>query len=691
MSEIKFLKPFTRFCMTIGNLPSSYLVSMTYEEQLLWLCDYLEKTVIPTINNNSEVTKEIQELFNQLKYYVEHYFDNLDVQEEINNKLDEMAQDGTLTNILSNYANIQRIYNTTIDMISDSSNLSIGQKIKTLGYYEKNDGGGAEFLISDTSSNLFFQISFENKFATLLSDKILYLNQMGAKNDASEDCSLLFNKACEILNENWLNKKPLTTLCIGGYYLINETINIPPSIRLINNAYTELISNVHNSSVFHIHYLDNRRPDSKKESRQYTFGEILNFSKDCIFKTNLNKNTDNITALEIGERINLGNEYTIAFTKLKNFAAYSFTNGVLFNNSNLYGITLENLNLLENKNGITFSTENVGYQNSGERICIKDSLIGNGENGLTFNNTIWDIQILNCSIDFTTYPFNINQQKNCDVYMSNSHVENFIKLIKNGPKENMYRFINSIIQDTNDNSKTWFENVESNVFFENCSLKISGKKYQTFTPNSIIDLSKNINFNNCNIFNDGYNVIKAYKNSNFITNFDNIDDGVYDISNSLDGKFIKNYFYGASPSVQIVTDNFLYDGHKSLVITRTLGASTTDNVVSHIYTSEIPISGLKGILYTTLCLYNYQGNYSQLRAIFLDENKKEISSINKLQNFASNNPANEWVINPRPCMFIIPQNARYVKFNIMVPDWNNHIAQEPGTLYKIGLLYANVN
>lgn len=103
MSEIKFLKPFTRFCMTIGNLPSSYLVSMTYEEQLLWLCDYLEKTVIPTINNNSEVTKEIQELFNQLKNYVEHYFDNLDVQEEINNKLDEMVESGELQQIITFY------------------------------------------------------------------------------------------------------------------------------------------------------------------------------------------------------------------------------------------------------------------------------------------------------------------------------------------------------------------------------------------------------------------------------------------------------------------------------------------------------------------------------------------------------------------------------------------------------------
>ena len=40
--------------------------------------------------------------FIELKDYVEDYFENLDVQEEINNKLDEMAEDGTLTDILNN-------------------------------------------------------------------------------------------------------------------------------------------------------------------------------------------------------------------------------------------------------------------------------------------------------------------------------------------------------------------------------------------------------------------------------------------------------------------------------------------------------------------------------------------------------------------------------------------------------------
>lgn len=96
------LSPFARFCCTIGNLPSSYMVSLTYEEQLLWLCDYLKNTVIPAVNTNAEAVKELQELYVKLKNYVDNYFNNLDVQNEINNKLDKMAEDGTLEKIINN-------------------------------------------------------------------------------------------------------------------------------------------------------------------------------------------------------------------------------------------------------------------------------------------------------------------------------------------------------------------------------------------------------------------------------------------------------------------------------------------------------------------------------------------------------------------------------------------------------------
>lgn len=47
----------------------------------------------------------ISEAFENLKTYVQDYFKNLDVQEEINKKLDEMYKDGTLDELFSHYTN----------------------------------------------------------------------------------------------------------------------------------------------------------------------------------------------------------------------------------------------------------------------------------------------------------------------------------------------------------------------------------------------------------------------------------------------------------------------------------------------------------------------------------------------------------------------------------------------------------
>ena len=101
--DVQTLSPFKRFIMTIGNLPTSYLESMTYGEMLMWFCNYLQETVIPTVNNNAEAVEELQGLFIELKNYVDEYFDNLDVQQEINNKLDAMVEDGTLTTLIGAY------------------------------------------------------------------------------------------------------------------------------------------------------------------------------------------------------------------------------------------------------------------------------------------------------------------------------------------------------------------------------------------------------------------------------------------------------------------------------------------------------------------------------------------------------------------------------------------------------------
>lgn len=82
-------------------IPLAFDESMSYYETLCGLLNYLKNTILPTLNNNADAVSELQNLYIELKTYVDNYFTDLDVQEEINNKLDTMTADGTIDEILN--------------------------------------------------------------------------------------------------------------------------------------------------------------------------------------------------------------------------------------------------------------------------------------------------------------------------------------------------------------------------------------------------------------------------------------------------------------------------------------------------------------------------------------------------------------------------------------------------------------
>ena len=137
MNKIDKLPPFKRFCVTIGNLPSSYVDSMSYYECLMWLCNYLQNTVVPAVNENAEA---VNELIN--------WFNNLNVQDEIDHKLDEMVESGQLQEIISEYLNSTAVFgfDTVSDMVS-STNLINGSYARTCGKTTFNDGKGSLYKI----------------------------------------------------------------------------------------------------------------------------------------------------------------------------------------------------------------------------------------------------------------------------------------------------------------------------------------------------------------------------------------------------------------------------------------------------------------------------------------------------------------------------------------------------------------
>lgn len=208
--------PFYIFCQ--ANIPfiSQDFDGLNYYNLLCQLVDFLNKVI-----HDSELvidkTDELVELYNQLQDFVSNYFNNLDVQEEINNKLDQMAESGQLENILLNYTLTVKIYNTHQDMINDN-NLVNNMKVKTLGYYSINDGGEAEYIITDILNEAKYQEKVGNLYAELIvKNGEINVKQLGAKGDNETDDYQAI--------QNCINNFDVVYFPMGYYYISNGLIS----------------------------------------------------------------------------------------------------------------------------------------------------------------------------------------------------------------------------------------------------------------------------------------------------------------------------------------------------------------------------------------------------------------------------------------------------------------------------------
>ena len=86
MGNYRTLQPFRYWCHKV--LPLVYDDSLSYYELLCKVVDYLNKTMEDVSNMGVDIS-ELLNAYNQLQNYVNNYFDSLDVQQEIDNKLDE--------------------------------------------------------------------------------------------------------------------------------------------------------------------------------------------------------------------------------------------------------------------------------------------------------------------------------------------------------------------------------------------------------------------------------------------------------------------------------------------------------------------------------------------------------------------------------------------------------------------------
>lgn len=127
MGNYRTLQPFRYWCQKV--LPLVYDDSLSYYELLCKVVDYLNKTMEDVETLHGDVTN-LHTAYEELQSYVNNYFSTLDVQEEINNKLDNMVENGSLGDLISAYVKVSPQYaDNTSDMFD-----------KTVLYINGSDG-----------------------------------------------------------------------------------------------------------------------------------------------------------------------------------------------------------------------------------------------------------------------------------------------------------------------------------------------------------------------------------------------------------------------------------------------------------------------------------------------------------------------------------------------------------------------
>lgn len=233
------VKPSPFIAFTQRVIPATFDQSLSYQEALYALLNYINK-LGETVNENAEVTDAQTKVIEEMTDYLNNYFDNLDVQNEINNKLDDMAENGELAEIISAYLNSNALITfNTISDLKAADNLIEGSSTRTLGYHNINDGGAAIYKIRTLTNEddidegeLIALTNYPTLVAEICNQNEIYPEQFGAKGDnETNDNETIANTI------NYAYKKNCTIKFNNNKTYVVDKINLPTPIAVdFNNA-----------------------------------------------------------------------------------------------------------------------------------------------------------------------------------------------------------------------------------------------------------------------------------------------------------------------------------------------------------------------------------------------------------------------------------------------------------------------
>lgn len=384
-------KNFREWCNhTIPVLPQVYGDELSYYELL---------------NKVIERCNSVSITVNELIDYVNHYFDSLDVQQMIDAKLDQMAQDGTLADLIN-----QKIFGdlnqkvdikiTSYDNVNSMKNdekLIGGNTVRTNGYYDVGDNGDGYYIIVSSEPSGVYEKLVNGLYAKLeILDSTIRPEQLGAYADGTHDDTVYIQKAIDLSAAN-----NLTVLFNNKYY--------KTTAPLVLKECCSLYGGVTNDEYKHKSVIQNTNSDMFTIENN-TVGIVI---QNLCFVTLANANTICFNtgdyAIQWSKLSNIGIvNYSKAFdanitgTRMYNlWIDYGYSMGVLSGSDNIISDCFVNnaaptdykTTLLSTGEGLSFTRfENVYFtgRENYDNGCYTIMEIGNYCQNLTFSGCYFD-------------------------------------------------------------------------------------------------------------------------------------------------------------------------------------------------------------------------------------------------------------------------------------------------------------
>lgn len=402
--KFKRLTPFKRCVLQNFPFIEEDFDALTNYGLLCKVVDYLNKVIASqneVLQDVSEFEENVTENFEalrdkfvELKAYVDNYFENLDVQEEINNKLDQMAEDGILQEIITAY--IQSNVAWTFDSVADmkaSTNLIDGSYARTIGYYSANDGGGAVYKIVNSGTDDGGSIiTLDNGLkARLINDENgINVKQFGAKIDNSTDDSPYIQAAIDYIHNNNLG---IDLKLNAGTYLVSNTITIYNDVAIVLDGNVTLNSTTTNVAI---HLLRN-------SVNSVSVAKWIKGSGQLKIVNAIERDLSGI-----GVKLE-ATENTLDNIDIDNLNIRNFETDFKLVPLNVWNIRFNNCIFYHAIKGFEYQRDTITQaQNSGERISFEDCLFTQNDSDVKINGRlVSQMNFHNCSFDFSNCIFNI--------------------------------------------------------------------------------------------------------------------------------------------------------------------------------------------------------------------------------------------------------------------------------------------